>query len=157
MIDADRDWIALHKLVTAYSRGLDTRDYDLVRSIWADEPHISYDLANVGVERDLLTYHSAEEMARDAQAIHAPLLATMHRNSNHWFEVDGDTATGRVYVDLFEVRVDLGAPQTVHHLGWYDDTYVRVDGTWKIKTRHFKIKWSEGEWIGARPLAEETA
>jgi hypothetical protein len=154
MIDPDRDWIALHKLVTAYSRGLDTRDYALLRSVWADDPDISYDLSNVGVERALLTYHSAEEMARDAEAIHAPLLATMHRNSNHWFEVDGDAASGRVYVDLFEVRTDLGEPQTVHHLGWYDDTYVRVGSTWKIKSRHFKIKWSEGDWIGARPLAE---
>src|ERR1700704_942108 len=93
MIDPDRDWIALHKLVTAYSRGLGTRDYALLRSVWADDPDISYDLSNVGVERELLTYHSAEEMARDAEAIHAPLLATMHRNSNHWFEVDGDAAS----------------------------------------------------------------
>ena len=61
--------------MTAYSRGLDTRDYALLRSVWADDPDISYDLSNVGVERELLTYHSAEEMARDAEAIHAPLLA----------------------------------------------------------------------------------
>jgi len=148
------DWVQLYDLVTRYSRGLDIRDYDLVRSVWAPEPHISYDLSNVGVERELLTYHSAEEMATDAEHIHAPLLATMHRNSNHWFDIDSDGATGLVYVDLFEVRVSDGVPSTVHHIGWYDDRYVRVDAEWRIKERHFKIKWSEGQWIGARPSAE---
>lgn len=148
------DWIELHDLVTRYSRGLDTRDYDLLRTVWAPQVHISYDLSNVGVRAELLTYRSGEEMVVDAEQIHAPLLATMHRNSNHWFDIDGDAAIGRVYVDLFEVRVDGGAPETVHHLGWYDDAYVRIDGTWFISERHFVIKWSEGGWIGGRPKAE---
>jgi SnoaL-like domain len=148
------DWVELHQLVTNYSRGLDSRDYDLVRSVWAPDAQISYDLSSVGVDRALLTYASGEEMAADAEHIHAPLLATMHRNSNHWFQVDGDTAVGRVYVDLFEVRVDHEKPETVHHLGWYDDTYARIDGAWKITQRHFTVKWSEGDWIGARPSAE---
>ena len=152
---AAQDWVDLHQLVTRYSKGLDSRDYDLVRSVWAPEPHISYDLSTVGVEKDLLTYHSADEMVRDAEHIHAPLVATMHQNGNHYFEVDGDDhATGRVYVDLFEVRIENDSPKTVHHLGWYDDEYIRVEGEWKIKQRHFKIKWSEGSWIGGRPLAE---
>ncbi len=148
------DWVELHQLTTRYSKGLDSRDYDLVRSVWAPEPTITYDLSTVGVEKSLLTYHSAEEMVEDAQHIHAPLLATMHQNGNHYFEVTGDQASGRVYVDLFEVRVDEGTPRTVHHLGWYHDRYLRVDGAWKIKERHFTIKWSEGDWIGDRPLAE---
>lgn len=151
------DWVQLYDLVTRYSRGLDTKDYDLVRSVWAPDARISYDLSNVGVDRALLTYHSGEEMARDAQHIHEPLLATMHRNSNHWFDIHGDNATGRVYVDLFEVRVSDGVPSTVHHLGWYNDVYVRIDGEWRIKERHFTIKWSEGDWIGARPSAEQPA
>jgi SnoaL-like protein len=149
-----QEWVDLHQLVTRYSKGLDSRDYDLVRSVWAPDPHISYDLSTVGVEKDLLTYHSAEDMVRDAQHIHAPLAVTMHQNHNYYFEVDGDRATGRVYVDLFEVRVDDGTSQTVHHLGWYDDEYVRVGGEWKIKQRHFTIRWSEGDWIGDRPSAE---
>lgn len=151
------DWVALYDLVTRYSRALDSRDYDLLRTVWAPDASISYDLSNVGVDRDLLTYSSGEEMVVDAECIHAPLLATMHRNSNHWFDIFGDGAIGRVYVDLFEVRIDRGAPETVHHIGWYDDRYVRLDGEWKIAERHFKIKWSEGDWIGARPLAEEEA
>jgi hypothetical protein len=152
-IPAD-DWIQLYDLVTRYSRALDTKDYELLRTVWAPAAEISYDLSTVGVDCELLTYHSGEEMASDAEHIHAPLLATMHRNSNHWFDITGDTAVGRVYVDLFEVRVDGPSPQTVHHLGWYDDVYVRRDGNWRIAERHFKIKWSEGDWIGARPSAE---
>ena len=55
MHSCHEDWINLYRLVTCYSRALDTRDYDLLKTIWADQPHISYDLSNVGVERDLLT------------------------------------------------------------------------------------------------------
>ena len=152
-----QDWVDLHQLVTRYSRGLDDRDYDLVRSVWAPNANISYDLSNVGVQKGLLTYHGGEAMAEDAKNIHAPLLATMHQNHNHNFDVspDGMRAVGRVYVDLFEVRVDHERPETVHHLGWYDDVYVRIDGAWKIQERHFTIKWSEGNWIGGRPLADE--
>lgn len=154
MIDC-QDWCELHQLTTSYSRALDTRDYELAKAIWAQDPEISYDLSNVGVASDLLSYRSAEDFARDAEVIHKPLLATMHRNSNHWFETNGDSATGRVYVDLFEVRIDDDGPQTVHHIGWYDDTYVREANQWKIKSRHYRTKWSEGNWIGARPLAEQ--
>jgi hypothetical protein len=148
------DWVELYDLVTRYSRGLDTKDYDLVRSVWAPGAEVSYDLSTVGVHKETLTYHSGDEVAADAQQIHAPLLATMHRNSNHWFDIRGDEASGRVYVDLFEVRVDTDPAQTVHHLGWYDDKYTKVDGNWLILERHFTVKWSEGDWIGGRPLAE---
>ena len=126
-----------------------------MRSVWAPDPHISYDLSTVGVQKNLLTYRSADEMVHDAEHIHKPLVATMHQNGNHYFEVDSpEHATGRVYVDLFEVRMEGTTARTVHHLGWYDDEYVRVDGHWLIKQRHFTIKWSEGDWIGDRPLAE---
>lgn len=80
----------------------------------------------------------------------------MHRSGNHWFDIDGDGAIGRVYVDLFHVRVDHGEPETVHHLGWYDDVYVRQEGSWLIKERRYEHQWSEGRWIGARP-AKDTA
>lgn len=148
------DWVKLHDLVTRYSRALDTKDYDLLRTVWAPTVHIYYDLSNVGVDKALLTYTTAEAMIADAQRIHASLVAIMHRNSNHWFEIDGDTAAGRVYVDLFQVRIDDDGPHTVHHLGWYDDKYERVHGQWKIRERHFHVKWSEGDWIGGRPIAE---
>lgn len=67
-----QDWAPLYDLVTRYSRGLDTKDYDLVRSVWTPDARISYDLSNV-------------------------------------------------------------------------------------KERHFTIKWSEGDWMGARPSAEQPA
>ena len=149
-----QDWVDLHQLVTRYSRGLDSRDYDLVRSVWAPDAQISYDLSTVGVDKALLTYSSGEQMAEDAEHIHAPLLATMHQNHNHYFEVDGDDATGRVYVDLFEVRIDADRPQTVHHLGWYDDRYVRTPEGWRVShtgyRRTFEITYNLADLPGLK-------
>jgi hypothetical protein len=149
------DWIALHELVTRYSRALDTKDYQLLRTIWAPEFHGVYDMSSAGVPGALLTYNSGEELCTDVQSIHVPLLHIMHRNTNHWFDIDGDRATGRVYLDMFQMKMKDGRPETVHHLGWYNDVYVRLDGRWFITERNFTSKWTEGHWLGERPTLEK--
>lgn len=144
------DWIDLLALVARYSRGLDTKDYQLFRSCFVDPIHVTYDVSTAGVPADRLTFHSIDHLATESQRIHAPLHRIMHRNTNHSFVIDGDRATGRVYVDLFQVRLqDRDQPETVHHLGWYDDVYLRTADGWKFSERHYVTNWSEGAWIGA--------
>lgn len=54
---------------------------------------------------------------------------------NHLVELHGDTATGVCYLDL-RATVDgtsmIGA-------GHYQDEYVRIDGTWKFRTRTLRL------------------
>lgn len=40
-------------------------------------------------------------------------------------------------------------PETTHHLGRYDDVYVRTADGWRIAERHYVTNWSEGGWLGA--------
>lgn len=144
------DWVELLALVARYSRGLDTRDYDLYRSCFAEPIHVSHDLSSVGVPREQLDFHSLDVLVAESARIHAPLHVIMHRNTNQNFEIDGDTAVGRVYVDVFQVRLaDRDPPETTRHVGWYDDKYVRTPEGWRIRERHFKANWSEGSWLGA--------
>lgn len=118
------DWIELLALVARYSCGLDTKDYDLFRSCFVDPIHVSYDVSTASVPADRLTFHSIDHLAAESRRIHAPLHRIMHRNTNQSLTIDGDRATGRVYVDLFQVRLEgRDEPETVHHLGWYDDVY----------------------------------
>ena len=74
----------------------------------------------------------------------------MHRNTNQSFVIDTDRATGRVYVDVFQVRLaDREKPETTHHLGWYDDVYTRTADGWRFTERVYTTNWSEGGWLGA--------
>lgn len=151
------DWIELLALVARYSRALDTKDYDLLRSCFVDPIHVVYDVATAGVGGDRLTHRSIEHLVAEAQRIHAPLHRIMHRNTNQSFLIDGDRATGRVYVDVFQVRLqDRTVPETVHHLGWYDDVYLRTPDGWRFSERHYVTNWSEGAWLGA-PAPEAAA
>ncbi|HEV7976097.1 nuclear transport factor 2 family protein [Amycolatopsis sp.] len=150
------DWIALLDLVTRYSRGLDTKDYELVKTVFAPDCLMVYDFSDLGVSGDILTYHSADEIAEDSRRIHAP-LRTLHQNGNYYFDIDGSAAIGRVYCDLYQVRPADDHPVGVHRLGWYDDAYLKIDGSWFIKERIWKPTWNEGEWIGGRPILADEA
>jgi hypothetical protein len=153
-VDTSTDWIALFSLVTRYSRALDTKDYALLKTCFTEQVDVTYDLSSVGVSQDRLTCKTRDEVVALAARVHKPLLGIMHRNSNQAFEIDGDRATGRVYVDVFQVRVeDRPAPQTTHHNGWYDDIFARTPEGWRFTERHFKVVWSEGTWLGAAPEA----
>jgi ketosteroid isomerase-like protein len=50
---------------------------------------------------------------------------------NHIIELDGDAANGTCYIDLRAVI----AGKRLTAWGFYEDRYVRVDGTWKFASR----------------------
>ena len=68
-------------------------------------------------------------------------------------QLDGDTGTGEVPL--------LFIDQTNHHMrmGWYTDTYVRIDGRWRLRTRSMTFLRRSGERDSGRahdPLRPET-
>jgi SnoaL-like domain len=144
------DWIALLDLVTRYSRALDSKDYVLLRTVFTPECLLTYDFTDLGYAAEILTYRSPDEIIDDVKVIHAD-LRTLHQNGNYYFDIDGDSAIGRVYCDLYQVRPRDEHPTGVHRLGWYDDVYMKRDGMWFIEQRHWKPTWNEGEWIGGVP------
>lgn len=54
---------------------------------------------------------------------------------NHIIEVDGDVASGTCYIDLRAVM----AGERLTAWGFYEDRYVRVNGTWKFATRNVNM------------------
>ncbi len=56
---------------------------------------------------------------------------------NHVIELDGDTATGTVYLDLRSINEE-GKPMTGY--GFYRDRYVREDLGWKFSRRELTIE-----------------
>jgi ketosteroid isomerase-like protein len=54
---------------------------------------------------------------------------------NHVLDIDGDDATGTVYLDL---RARIDGQAMIGH-GYYDDVYVRTDAGWKFKSRALNL------------------
>lgn len=68
------------------------------------------------------------------------LLPFVH---NHVIDIDGDTATGTVYLDLRTTLDD----RPVVGAGYYEDRYRRVDGTWRIASRDLTMR----SFVALRP------
>jgi SnoaL-like domain len=146
-VAASDDWVGIYSVTVRYSRGLDTRDYELFRTCFTNDAVIRYVTPDMKSD---ITFNGPAEAAEGLRKIHAPLQATLHRVSNHGITISGDTASGRTYVDLIEVKTENGAQRTLNHIGFYDDEFVRTADGWKIKTRTFQGVAS----LGSKELIE---
>lgn len=54
---------------------------------------------------------------------------------NHVIELDGDRATGTVYLDLRAIQEG----RSVMGSGFYEDRYVRIDGDWRFQSRRLNM------------------
>jgi ketosteroid isomerase-like protein len=67
---------------------------------------------------------------------------------NHVIDIRGDEASGTCYVDL---RATVDGKSMIGS-GYYEDTYVREEGLWKIQTRGLTLRFFvplEQGWAGA--------
>jgi 2-hydroxy-3-keto-5-methylthiopentenyl-1-phosphate phosphatase len=71
----------------------------------------------------------------------ANVKRSYHMNGQHVVKVDGNSATGVLYCQVKVVSEEDGKEIITDHSIRYNDTYVRQNGTWLIKTRisHFMI------------------
>lgn len=71
-------------------------------------------------------------------------FSNLHVITNHNVELDGDTATGVVYLVDFDTNENLrktGNP--LFWLGLYDEEYRRAGDTWKIARQSLSFIWPE--------------
>jgi hypothetical protein len=125
-----RSLVAVHRLQTTYGDAVTRRAWDEVAELF--EP-------GAVVRIDTRTRAPFELVAPDALVdfIAASLETFMFFEFtilNAVAEVDGDEATGRVYIG--EVRRDA-AGEWNQAYGLYQDRYRRTDGDWRIRGRQY--------------------
>lgn len=130
----------LRDLVMRYSRGVDRREYALIRSLYWDDA--------VDDHGEMFCGSPDEYMQWLPQAL-APLDSTIHSISNSLFVVDGDVAEGEHYGVAFH-RTREKPRQEIIIYGRYYDLYERRDGVWKFARR--KIVFDHGY---VQPVNEE--
>jgi ketosteroid isomerase-like protein len=131
---------AIRELIMRYARGIDRRDYDLVRSCYHDDAHDDHGSYEGGPDGFI------EHLIRNNHLFDL----TMHFIGNQLIELDGDTAHCESYCVVWHRMpvVDDG-PLRDMTLGLrYVDRLDRRDGRWGLAHRVCAMEWSRIDEVG---------
>ncbi len=133
--------ITVAQVVYNYAMGIDTKNWDLHRSIFADE-----------VTMDFESWHSvpkhvirADELSKNSSVYFAGLDATQHSMTNPQVTIDGDRARCIVYMQAEHFLNDAEPARRFVIGGYYTDELVRDGDTWKIVAVTLKVLWTRGD------------
>ena len=128
------DRLAISDFLTAYARAVDTKDWELFRSLFVDDADIDYTSSGgiAGGVGEVATW-MAETMSM--------FSATQHIITNEQVSIDGDTAS--VQAVLFNPMVFDGS-ETLSFTcgGGYDHDLVRTEDGWKSRRVTMTMTWT---------------
>jgi 3-phenylpropionate/cinnamic acid dioxygenase small subunit len=135
------DKLAVAETVYRYAKGVDDRDWDAYRSIFAERVTVDfsgYDSTRKPVEM------SADDWVAQIRPQFMGLHATQHLMANPLAEVNGDHARVTMYVRAHHVfEPDVGDSWfTVG--GFYDDELVRSPEGWLLTRVKLTVTWRLG-------------
>ena len=125
---------AIKKLKARYQRAVDTKDWDLMRSVLAPNARSVYSDGKHAYEgREAIV-----EFLSDPKGLGNEEIQSMHHAHTPEIELtSATTAKGKWYLEDFVISAlpsDWAPNGTVMHgTGIYSDEYVKVDGEWLIK------------------------
>ena len=139
------DRIEIDDLITRYATAVDTKDWDLYRTVFTDDAVIDYTSAG-GIRGSL-----GEVVEWLSHALKL-FPMTQHLITNRHVVLEGDTATGRSYYYNPLGRPDgTGGMQLLFFGGYYNDRFRRTAEGWRIAERIEETAWVEGSLPGAPP------
>ncbi|MFV0463904.1 MAG: nuclear transport factor 2 family protein [Nostocoides sp.] len=136
-MDADsisQGWHEINAVKHAYCWSYDSGDLDSLISLFTDDAMCDFGSVGSWRGREAIRIAYAEQM----RASGVP-GTRMHAITNPRIEVTGDQARGRWY--LIDLHPAPGTWDPVRILGFYDDDFRRVDGTWRISRSSFVFHW----------------
>jgi len=129
----------IERVMLNFGRALDLGDWKLYRSCFADRFQVNFErltgFPEVHVDADLWT--------RFAEAILSP-VRRHHQYSNFSATVTGDRADAVIYMVARHWKAtDSGAAEYTQN-GWYENSFARIDGQWKITRLLHTYQWISG-------------
>lgn len=136
------DKLAVAECVYRYAIGVDTRDWEMYRSLFADE--IDVDFSSFGPEHQPVTM-AADDWVAGLKPLFGGLAATQHMMSNPLVEPDGDRARITMYVRAHHV-LDPDDPESYYTVGgYYRNRLVRDGSDWKLVRVNLNVTWRLGQ------------
>jgi hypothetical protein len=162
-MDAIQKVVLLQELVdnyNAYAEGLDTRNWAMVRSCFADSVIIDYGDLEAGEARAW----PADDWVAHIQAVLSGFDATHHSITNHRLSLQDDRPECRAYLVADHVILkqpavaEAGPDDICTVVGEYHNHYERdTDGILRIVYSSLRVKWSSGNPAVFATAAERAA
>ena len=134
----DREQIV--RRVYEYAWGIDTRDWHLYRSIFANTVHIDFTSYNPASTAAAM---AADDWVANLIPLFSGLDATQHTMTNPLVDIDGDRARCRMYMQAVHMFTDDPDPEFTIG-GHYDDQLVRTPDGWRIDAVTLTVTWRRG-------------
>jgi uncharacterized protein (TIGR02246 family) len=127
----------IEQLKYRYVRLIDTKEWDELETLFVEDATATYSDGRYAFEgRDAIM-----AFLRDAMA--STNMLTSHKVHQPEIAIDGETATATWALD--DVVVHLDYNMTIRGAAFYRDTYVKVDGEWRIKHTGYERIYEEME------------
>ena len=131
---------AITRKVYEYAYGIDTRNWELYRSIFTDEIHMDFQSWNGNPGSTM----QADDWVAGCRRLFDNLDATQHSMTNPLVEVSGDTARCRMYMQAEHFLQNRLGSADFALGGYYDDQLIRTADGWKITAVTLNVFWSRG-------------
>ena len=128
-------------VVHRFAAGMDLRDWDAYRAVFADELILDYTSYRGGEP----VVVAADAWVDRVRRRFATMLATQHSLSNHRIELDGDEARCLTYVEAMHVAEIDGVEQWCVVGGQYDDLLRRTPDGWRLTRKKLAVRWTIGD------------
>jgi hypothetical protein len=133
------DRMEIDDLLTRYTVALDTRQWDLLATVFTPDATIDY-TSSQGIKGQFPEVAAWLEKALTAFTVSQHLLGNRH------IELDGDQGTGRTYFFNPNTLTDQAGTATMLYVGgFYLDKFVRTAEGWRIADRFEQTTWVDSE------------
>jgi hypothetical protein len=127
----------IEQLKYAYVRCIDLKEWDEIEELFVPDATATYSDGKYSFDgRDAIMAFLRESMA-------STNMLTSHKVHQPEIVLTGDTATATWALE--DVVVHLDYNMEIRGAAFYHDTYVKVDGTWKIKHTGYERIYEEME------------
>jgi hypothetical protein len=133
--------LAVCRTLYDFAAGIDTRDWGLYRSAFADEFDLDYTSYRAGSAGRM----RADDWVERAKVLFTGLDASQHCLSNPRVTMHGaDQAELMMYVQAEHFLTNPDGDNWFTLGGYYADTLTRVDEVWKITGKTLVVTWNRG-------------
>ena len=136
------DRTAISDVVYRYATAMDSRDWPLFQSCFADEVEIDFSSWHPDVQFTV----TASDWVQRVKIGLSGFDTTQHYSSNHVHTLDGDRATCVSYMRAEHFLTTENGLEECTLGGYYTNTLIRTGDGWKIKRCQLTITWFRGDY-----------
>jgi hypothetical protein len=132
---ADKAWdhTQIYTTMSRYCHGVDRCDLEILKGCFWPDGTCNYSDSD----------ENAIIWAENCIGGISQMVRTFHSISNHWIDVDGDSARGETYCTAYHLlKGEDGSLTDMVVGGRYLDRFEKRDGEWKIASRYYVMDWN---------------